>query len=820
MYSIDRLPAFIDIGYVGERNYRVIEFDLTSWMEALPTGVPSVVLIRPGETEDDAYVATTTFENNILTWTITDSDVAKDGTGIAQIYLEKEVDSAVTVRGKSALVAIRVNESLGEPSSEIPEPQTAWIEQMTELKTQTVAAKTAAETAQTNAEAAQNAAEIAQGGAETAQTAAETAQGKAEEAQEKAEDAQGAAEEAQGAAEAAQSAAETAVGHYPYVDSVSGEWMVWNVGSGEYVTTGVEAQGPQGQQGPSGADGSDYYTFFKWSATQPTQDSDMTDSPNEYIGVYSGTSSTAPTTYTSYTWYKYKGETGATGAGVPSGGSTGQVLLKASGTDYDTSWGVMDLSAKVDKDQGTENAGKALGIGSDGMVTPVPFSGEDFTGATSTTAGVHGYVPAPAAGDQDKFLMASGVWAYMLAASQTFTLDNVSNTSGSYTHTTSIESVSADMKAIMLELGNPAAFLADISVTCSNGGITLTCSSVSGTSTVKVSVLKQADGSGHVSSTEFDILANRIGTLSSLTTTDKTNLVSAVNEVKGDIPSVINNLTSDSTTSALSAAQGGTLNSKTDGIEIPANADLNNYTTPGTYYCTSSANAQTISNKPSSIAIAFTMQVYRKSNVTYNQILHGYGTNGGAVFARTSTSAGWQPWFSYSYDIDSLNSKITPITGAVAPRGLVAVDCNAVTESSIIRTATGTTNMPISNNSGTLITFVALTNVIVQIYTYYYGQTFIRTNWYGTWTSWEALALKSERAVIKTSSQIANNSSATIAYPSGFSVDNSCVISAWYVSGGTNVYTGSFTVEQNSSGVKITNNTGASRSFRAVLFIP
>lgn len=640
MYSIDRLPAFIDIGYVGEKNYRVIEFDLTSWMETLPTGVPSIVFIRPGETEDDAYVAATTFADNILTWTITDSDVAKDGTGIAQIYLEKEVDSAVTVRGKSALVAIRVNESLGEPSSEIPEPQTAWIEQMTELKTQTVAAKTAAETAQTNAEAAQNAAEIAQGGAETAQTAAETAQGKSEEAQGKAEEAQGKAEEAQSGAETAQSAAETAMGHYPYVDSTTGEWMVWNVSSGEYVTTGVEAQGPQGQQGPSGADGSDYYTFFKWSATQPTQDSDMTDSPNEYIGVYSGTSSTAPTAYTSYTWYKYKGETGATGAGVPSGGTTGQVLLKASGEDFDTSWGAMDLSAKVDKDQGTENAGKALGIGNDGMVTPVPFSGEDFTGATSTTAGVHGYVPAPAAGDQDKFLMASGVWAYMLAASQTFTLDNVSNTSGSYTHTTSIESASADMKAIMLELGNPAAFLADISVTCSDGGITLTCSSVSGTSTVKVSVLKQADGSGHVSSSEFDILANRIGTLSSLTTTDKTNLVSAVNEVKGDIPAVINNLTSDSTTSALSAAQGKALNGNMLSGAISTstnNSDILGLA-PGTY-----RYGTTCTNKPKN-GNGYVAIIKRDDNTKLAIAVADDGT----FFTNIEGSGTWVGWKEYA----------------------------------------------------------------------------------------------------------------------------------------------------------------------------
>ena len=69
------------------------------------------------------------------------------------------------------------------------------------------------------------------------------------------------------------------------------------------------------------------------------------------------------------------------------------------------------VAGKVDKNQGSANAGKALGIGNDGMVTPVPFSGDDFTGATASTAGTHGYVPAPAAGDQNKVLKGGGAWA-------------------------------------------------------------------------------------------------------------------------------------------------------------------------------------------------------------------------------------------------------------------------------------------------------------------------------------------------------------------------------------------------------------------------
>lgn len=40
----------------------------------------------------------------------------------------------------------------------------------------------------------------------------------------------------------------------------------------------------------------------------------------------------------------------------------------------------------------------------------------DMTGATASTAGAHGYVPAPAAGDQDKVLKGDGTWGTVAAA--------------------------------------------------------------------------------------------------------------------------------------------------------------------------------------------------------------------------------------------------------------------------------------------------------------------------------------------------------------------------------------------------------------------
>lgn len=87
--------------------------------------------------------------------------------------------------------------------------------------------------------------------------------------------------------------------------------------------------------------------------------------------------------------------------------------LDANGNLTDSGKSASDFVAS---NQGAGNAGKALGIANDGSVTPVPFSGDDFTGATSSTPGVHGYVPAPAAGDEDKVLTGGGSWEQLTGA--------------------------------------------------------------------------------------------------------------------------------------------------------------------------------------------------------------------------------------------------------------------------------------------------------------------------------------------------------------------------------------------------------------------
>lgn len=302
MYDIGHLPGVIEIGYIGENEFRTIEIDMGAWLEVMPDGVASIIHIRPGETQADAYITSATMnEDGILQWQIGAGDLGEEsGYGQMQVWLANVSEQ----QGKSTIVKTYVQEAVDEASSEIPEAQESWMEQMTALKVATVAAADDANDAKTDAVAAKNAAVdakddavaaknaavsakddavsakndavsakndavsakndavSAKNAAVAAQTAAETAQGKAEDAQTAAEAAQDAAEDAaaeagdladdaadaaadaqtaQAAAEAAQAAAETAVGHGPYIDSTTGDWMVWNASTGAYVNTGVKA---------------------------------------------------------------------------------------------------------------------------------------------------------------------------------------------------------------------------------------------------------------------------------------------------------------------------------------------------------------------------------------------------------------------------------------------------------------------------------------------------------------------------------------------------------------------------------------------------
>ena len=199
MYDVDHLPSVIDLGYMGEHEFRPLAFNLAPWLAEIPDGSASIVHVRPGETEEYAYIAATTYEDGILTWYPTQADIGTvEGYGQMQIWLEKTTNNTLDKRGKSAKVQTFVRTAIASASSEVPEPQTAWLEQMTELKTHTV--------------------------------------------------------EAAADAEDAKEAAEDAITVWPRIDE-NNHWIIWNVTEQRWDDTGIVALGQKGDPGEPGAQG-------------------------------------------------------------------------------------------------------------------------------------------------------------------------------------------------------------------------------------------------------------------------------------------------------------------------------------------------------------------------------------------------------------------------------------------------------------------------------------------------------------------------------------------------------------------------------------
>ena len=200
--------------------------------------------------------------------------------------------------------------------------------------------------------------------------------------------------------------------------------------------------------------------------------------------------------------------------GIPKGdpGQAGDVYgntIEMSSTDSTL---VSDaINSKVAGNQGSANAGKVLGVASDGTVTPVSAaSGDPFTGATASTDGAKGLVPAPLAGQQTLVLTGGGGWQESPGAKVYVVELQVTNTSGAYTATVQDENITASMKAVELEVTRPYVFGDVITVTPANGSYTVSCANVSGTDTIKISFLKVIADPTAITSTEFDILNNRI----------------------------------------------------------------------------------------------------------------------------------------------------------------------------------------------------------------------------------------------------------------------------------------------------------------------
>lgn len=121
--SLTRLP----LGYVGERDSRVIEIHVSSWLKEFPGSKIVVEVVRP---DKKIYFAPTTLENGILRWTVGADEVMVAGRGYAQfavvnVFTNKEYRSRIV----ETIVAPSLDEFTKE-ELEASDPAKKWVNQV------------------------------------------------------------------------------------------------------------------------------------------------------------------------------------------------------------------------------------------------------------------------------------------------------------------------------------------------------------------------------------------------------------------------------------------------------------------------------------------------------------------------------------------------------------------------------------------------------------------------------------------------------------------------------------------------------------------
>lgn len=182
-------------------------------------------------------------------------------------------------------------------------------------------------------------------------------------------------------------------------------------------------------------------------------------------------------------------------------------LAESKGLATTSKYGVTKLASEVSTSSTTAITPSAV---NDAMTAMNAVATQVMTGATASSNGSSGRVPAPAAGDQNKVLQGDGTWGISPGAkvySKTVTITNIS---GAYSGTFEDENISSDMKAIELEVEDTSVIGDNIVVTTNNGSVGIACNDISGTTAVTISLLKVINDPTQITSTEFTVLNNRL----------------------------------------------------------------------------------------------------------------------------------------------------------------------------------------------------------------------------------------------------------------------------------------------------------------------
>ena len=133
MFEIGKLGR-LTLGYVNKNESRVIDIDMTGWLEDFPDGNIGLLVKRPWE--DTFYPADLKREGNIVIWKPTRADMMIDGEGEAQFVLT----NAEGVELRSRVVGTKINASLGGTAGSKPAPEDSFVQTVINAAAQAEAA--------------------------------------------------------------------------------------------------------------------------------------------------------------------------------------------------------------------------------------------------------------------------------------------------------------------------------------------------------------------------------------------------------------------------------------------------------------------------------------------------------------------------------------------------------------------------------------------------------------------------------------------------------------------------------------------------------
>ena len=134
----DLRTMILNLGFVGENEHRTFNFDCKKMFGEYPSASVSLTVQPPA---GDCYPATVERNGDLVSWTVTDSDLIEEGCG--EIQLTFMVGEVVA---KTCIGRTKVERSLGA-TGDIPTPIENWIEQAEEVISEAEAATAAAEDA-------------------------------------------------------------------------------------------------------------------------------------------------------------------------------------------------------------------------------------------------------------------------------------------------------------------------------------------------------------------------------------------------------------------------------------------------------------------------------------------------------------------------------------------------------------------------------------------------------------------------------------------------------------------------------------------------